>query len=74
MSAPRSTGWVRQEPGWYTFDQDAGICRERDGLWHVYLDRTLPPGDAFYSTLDAAKAHVARRLSNRGAQEGKGST
>jgi hypothetical protein len=70
MSDPGSNGWVMQEAGWYTCGQNAGICREHDGLWHVYLDRTQPPGDAFYSTLDAAKAHVARRMSSRLVQEG----
>jgi len=54
--------WTMREPGWYTFGQDAAICRERDGLWHVYVHKTRSPGDSTHPTLRAAKAHVGKVL------------
>lgn len=54
--------WLMREPGWYALGQLAAICRERDGLWHVYVQREQPPGDSSHITLREAKAHAARML------------
>ncbi len=36
-------GWEMQSPGWWTRpDQPAGICRESDGQWWLYLDDSAP--------------------------------
>lgn len=54
--------WTMREPGWYTLGKDAAICREKDGLWHVYVHKTRAPGDSAHPTLRAAKIHVSHMM------------
>ena len=28
--------WEQQEPGWWTHPLYGGVCRERDGKWHIH--------------------------------------
>ena len=38
-------GWTIQEAGWYISDPEGcGVSKEMDGLWHAFIDRSLPPG------------------------------
>lgn len=60
-SAP-SGKWTMRKPGRYTLGKAAAICREKDGLWHVYVHKTRPPGDSTHPTLRAAKTHVSRMM------------
>jgi hypothetical protein len=54
--------WTMRKPGRYTLGKAAAICREKDGLWHVYVHKTRPPGDSTHPTLRAAKIHVSRMM------------
>ena len=58
--------WSKVERGWYMLVGDdvrvIGVCLERDGKWHVYQTRELPPGDAVFRTMAEAREDAERRI------------
>lgn len=54
--------WKKIDASWYTLSPAAGICREQDGRWHVYISKDEYPGDCDFATLRAAQKYVAETL------------
>jgi hypothetical protein len=59
--------WECKEPGWWILSEGmvklAAVCNEAiiPKPWCVYIDETMPPGDAQFRTLREAKAWAEER-------------
>jgi hypothetical protein len=61
--------WEKQEEDWYWLYGEMNVVAtvskdEVDGIlrWCAYMDEDMPPGDATFKTLKAAKAYCEKRV------------